>query len=807
MHFHTFLLLLGLWTISLSAQEKKAVAALRISSPVEIDGVLNEPFYALAQPAKDFVQLQPYNGKPSYQSSEVRILFDHNAIYVGAMLYDSAPDSIYNFFSGRDNIGMSDYFGIYFDPYNQGQVAYGFFITPVGVQTDLKASKGEYDQEDSNWDAVWQSKTRITKDGWVVELRIPYSALRFSENSDGVWGLNMFRNIRRYNSNNSWNFIDRKIDGFIHQEGSLLGIQNIKPPVRLSISPYAAAYVEYDESRSSADFIYKGGVDLKYGLSESFTLDMMLVPDFGQVQSDDRKLNITPYELFYEERRQFFTEGTELFAKGGIFYSRRIGGRPVFSEHASEVLRENEEVKFSPSETQLLNATKISGRTTNGWGLGMLNAVSLEAKAVLQDTITGANRDVTVQPLTNYNVCVVDKTLPNNSYISFINSNVLMAKDTALFGHAMRANVTATDFQIRNKKKNFAVKGKGALSLRPDHEKEGFYAELGAEKTSGQWYYGLSQSAYSDRYNPNDLGYLRRNDELISNAYAGFRVIEPFSIFREMNTFVSYKHSRRFHHALFSANEIEWYGYTQFKNNYGIEASIAYNGDTYNYYEPRTRDRYFFDPHNLMAVVYLFSDNRKPLRIGGGMGGYTVPDTRQHAMWGNLYTRLRMGRRFMLEYELQIEDEYDDRGYADADDEGNIYFAIRNAKTKQQLLNVSYTLNNKADIQLRLRHYWSGIDNKSFYRLQSDGTLIPDFDYTQANENYNSFNVDMVFRWIFAPGSELSIAWKNSILDLRDEVTPGYFNNFSQTWQSDQINTFSVRLLYYFDFNRLRKKT
>ena len=188
----------------LSAQEKKSVVALNIETSIVIDGVLDEPVYSVSEPAKDFVQLQPYNGKPSMQKSEVHIFYDQTAIYIGAVLYDSAPDSIFNILSERDLIGMSDYFGVYFDPYNQGQVAYGFFVTPAGVQTDLKAVKSDYDNEDTNWNAVWQSKTRMTDEGWIAEMRIPYSALRFPENGGNTWGINMFRKIRRYNSNNSF---------------------------------------------------------------------------------------------------------------------------------------------------------------------------------------------------------------------------------------------------------------------------------------------------------------------------------------------------------------------------------------------------------------------------------------------------------------------------------------------------------------------------------------------------------------------------------------------------------------------------
>ena len=172
----------------ISAQEKKSVEAINVNTPLVIDGKIDETAYSMADPAKDFVQILPYNGRQSMQKSVVYILYDQTAIYVGAMLFDSAPDSIFNFLSERDNIGMSDYFGIYFDPYNQGQVAYGFFVTPAGVQTDLKAVKSDRDYEDVNWNAVWQSRTRVTDKGWIAEMRIPYSALRFPENGGGYMG-------------------------------------------------------------------------------------------------------------------------------------------------------------------------------------------------------------------------------------------------------------------------------------------------------------------------------------------------------------------------------------------------------------------------------------------------------------------------------------------------------------------------------------------------------------------------------------------------------------------------------------------
>ncbi|MCG8582594.1 MAG: carbohydrate binding family 9 domain-containing protein, partial [Bacteroidales bacterium] len=500
------ILLIACLSTSILAQ-KKNVKATYISTPLKIDGQLSEDYYQKGEPATDFVQLQPYNGRPAMQRSEVWFFYDQTAIYVGAMLHDTAPDSINNYLTERDNIGNSDYFGVYIDPYNEGQLSYGFYITPAGVQSDMKAIKSDRDREDGNWDAVWESNTQITDDGWIVEMRIPYSALRFPDQPVHLWGVNIFRNIRRHNSNNTWNLIDRNISGWIHQQGELSGIENIKPPTRLSFTPYLAMYVEQNEEIDKTDFTYKGGLDMKYGINESYTLDMMLIPDFGQIQSDDRQLNLGPYEIYYAERRQFFTEGMELFDRGDVFYSRRIGSRPKFAGSVNDELEENEVISDRPSETQLVNATKISGRSKNGFAVGFLNAMSLNSHATIKDTMNNSSREVLIQPFTNYNVSVIDQSLKNNSYVSLINTNMTM------YDHSFGANVTATEFQIRDRSLTYAISGKGGISHRGAEDKEtGWFGELELAKNSGKWQFGISQEAYHKDYNPNDMGFLRRNN-------------------------------------------------------------------------------------------------------------------------------------------------------------------------------------------------------------------------------------------------------------------------------------------------------
>lgn len=784
---------------SLLAQEKKSVEVLPISTPLTIDGILDEPVYSQVKPAKDFVQLQPYNGKPSLQPSEVYFFYDQTAIYVGAMLYDSAPDSIFNYLTQRDNIGMSDYFGVYIDPYNQGQLAYGFFITPAGVQVDIKAVKSDGDNEDSNWNAVWESKTRITDKGWVVEMRIPFSALRFSEKTGKTWGMNMFRNIRRYNSNNSWNMVDRNVSGFIHQQGQLTGIKDIKPPVRLSFSPYLATYLE-SKSGSTFDFLYKGGLDLKYGINESFTLDMMLIPDFGQIQSDDKKLNLSPYELYYSEKRQFFTEGTELFQRGNIFYSRRIGAGPKFSVYNS--VGNNEIIDYNPNETQLVNATKVSGRTNDGWGLGILNAMSLPSYAILKDTLSGNKRNVLVQPFTNYNVTVIDKSLKNNSYISLINSNVSM------FGNPFRANVTATEFQLRDKSKTYALIGKGGISSRGDSIYEtGYYTYLGLQKNKGKLQYGISQNLYSDKYNPNDMGYLQRNNQLLTESYIYYQVLEPFWIIREFNGYIFWDYLRTYNPNTIYGNQTGYNANVIFKNNYNINVNGGYSTDLYDYYETRVMGRFYTNPQNYWYNFNLNTDNRKNLNFYFHYGHTKHPSTDQVANYGDLQGSLRLGQRFQIDYALSFNNTINGVGFVDKNSANDsIIFAKRNVNILENILSTSYVLNNKTSISLRVRHNWAGDRNKIYYLLQHDGSLQ---DYPTYNknmdQNYNAFTVDMIFRWNFAPGSELVIAWKNAAYAIQDVVVDNYWTNLRDTWLN-QSNSLSMKVLYYIDYNNLKKK-
>jgi hypothetical protein len=431
----------------------KSVSAVRTSQVPKIDAILNDSCWLNAEVAKNFIQRDLHPGLPSEQKTEVRFLYDDNAIYVAAQLYDTSPDSILRELSTRDNEANAELFGIFLDTYNDDINAYGFFVTSAGTQIDARYSS---DGQDFAWNAVWMSAVKINKEGWAVELRIPYSAVRFSKKETQTWGLNIIRKIRRLRENSFWNPIDPKIGALIRQSGDLTGLQNIKPPVRLSFTPYVAGIFNHfpynDPSLNNLSYNFSGGMDVKYGLSDAFTLDMTLVPDFSQVQSDNQVLNLSPFEVQFQERRPFFTEGTELFNKGELFYSRRVGGTPLNYYGVSSQLKDGEKIIKNPSQTQLLNATKLSGRTQDKLGIGVFNAISNTCYATVQDTL-GDMRHILTSPLTNYNIVVLDQALKNNSSVSLINTNV--TRDGAYYD----ANVTGTVFRFNNKNNSYTAGG------------------------------------------------------------------------------------------------------------------------------------------------------------------------------------------------------------------------------------------------------------------------------------------------------------------------------------------------------------
>ncbi|NOY48278.1 MAG: carbohydrate binding family 9 domain-containing protein, partial [Chlorobi bacterium] len=418
MRISQIILLITLFVSStIFSQEKKTLTIQKTTIAPKIDGVLDDEAWINADEAKDFTQFRPTMGIPekAHQKTIVKMTYDDNAIYIAAYLHDK-PEDIQRQFTNRDNFGQSDFFAVIINSNNDAQNDIEFIVLSSGTQADAVSSPEN--GRDFGWNAVWDSALKIVDDGWIVEMKIPYSALRFSNQEDATWGLQFQREFRTDRSRYSWNPIDRTKGNVGIYHGELKGLKNIKPPVRLSLYPFASTVISSFDGETTDE--YKLGLDIKYGLSENFTLDATLIPDFSQAGFDNLTLNLGPFEQTFSEQRQFFKEGVDLFNKGNLFFSRRVGSAPT----GSVTLEDNEIVTDFPREVKTLNAMKVSGRTKKGLGIGFFNAITAKTEANIKNTITEQTRKEVVEPIANYNIIVIDQQFNQNSSVSIVNTNV-----------------------------------------------------------------------------------------------------------------------------------------------------------------------------------------------------------------------------------------------------------------------------------------------------------------------------------------------------------------------------------------------
>jgi hypothetical protein len=799
--------------------EAKQIVAVKVVTAPKIDGKLDEPEWGFAASATDFVQNSPNPGKAASQTSDVRVLYDDAAIYIGATLHDLQPDSIFKQLSDRDEIGVTDWFGIIIDTYRDGNNGSGFFVTASGVQFDTRYSPSggngcnEVFCGDQNWDAVWDSKVSIGSEGWVVELKIPYAALRFPKTDEQQWNVNFARMVRRHREVSYWNEVKPEGNIFLQQSGRLSGIKDIKSPLRLSLTPYVAAYLEdfYDKTATDPHVFGRslhGGMDVKYGINDAFTLDMTLIPDFGEARSDNKILNLSPFEVRFDENRPFFTEGVELFNKGGVFYSRRIGGRLLHRFDVYSQLKDGEEVIENPATADLINATKISGRTSKGLGIGFLNAVANKAEAVIRNA-EGEERTIETNPLTNYNVMVFDQNLPNNSYATLLNTNVWRA------GSEYEANVTATTFEIRNKANSFSVEGRAALSQKyfTDKTDLGHTASVNLGSTKGNLRWRAGYNEESVRYDINDLGILFAPNERNGWFNFNFNRFEPFGKFNQGGTGFYIEYSSLYNPGKFTGFGVNWWGWLVSKNFWSYELWTYHepmNGR--DYFEPRVFDwKTFYRTRKSNNFGFSMStDYRKKLafdvrgnfRKFENRGGFRLNLT--------LSPRLRLNDKLSLMGEIGSYNFYQEEGFATQLSPDEVIFAHRDNITVENALIANYSFNNRMNLSVRVRHYWSTVKNEEFYRLQSDGSLGASDFSADLDRNYNSFNIDAIYRWRFAPGSDLFIIWKNAI-DGEDDVAHGlpgdYFSNVRERlFELPQSNSLSVKVIYFLDYQFFVKK-
>ena len=793
----TFATLLGL-------SQKKVLHTQQISEKITVDAKLDETSWTKAEVAKDFIMFNPDNGKPIIENkrTEVKIVYDNDAVYIGAMMYDDQPSKILKEFSKRDETGTSDFFGVFINGFNDGQQDFQFYVTAADNQADCQAT--DTTGEDYSWDAVWQSKAKITDFGWVVEMKIPYAALRFSAEKKQTWGLNFFREIRRDRQKYSWNFIDSKIGSFVQQTGILEGIENIKTPTRLFFLPYTSYYVNADAQTKTKGSI-KGGMDIKYGINDAFTLDAILIPDFGQTVVDQKILNLGPFEQQFNENRSFFTEGTDLFSKGNLLYSRRIGGRTFLNANTSD----DEEIIEKPANGSLINATKISGRTKNGLGIGFLNAVTENSYATIQDKITGKTRKELIDPLTNFNILVFDKRFQKNSSVSFINTNVTRN------GDYRDANVSALVWDLKTKENTFGLQGNIKYSyVNQNEDKQGINANLEANKISGKYRFGVGTEIYSKDYDNNDLGINFQTNYYALYGNATYRILNPTKLFNNFsirtNLYTEFQKETR----QLQTNEININTNITNKKNHAFGMGINLNPfKTYDYYNPQTENRFYIQPSEMSAWTYFSSNyNNKFALDVNPFFGLTSEKSRSNFGF-NISPRYRFSDRMSLIYSFNYNQLKNDKGYTDKIDTDadsttpkDIIYAKRDVKEYINELTGKYSLTSQMSLNLIVRHYWSFSENKNFYSLNQNGSLS---SYTSAvpnqDQDFSTWNFDLSYSWWIVPGSQLSMLYRNNAFNESDNINRNYNKNVSNLLNNQALgHVFSVSLKYFIDYNQVK---
>ena len=807
-----FLILISLLTstflFSQSHIPKKTLNIKRSNNKApKIDGLLNDAAWKGLEIAKDFVMIEPNNGEkenPDYRT-EVKVLYDDEAIYVAAMMYDPKPSIIAREFTSRDNYGQADHFTLVLNPNNDGLNATQFEVLITGTQVDAKVTNGD---EDRNWSAVWKSATKILDNGWSVEMKIPYAALRFSNEEIQTWGIQFGRKLINQNSQYSWNHIDNTIGRWTQYDGILKGIRNIDPPTRLSFYPYASTTVSHFKSKT--EYNQNLGLDLKYGITENFTLDLTLVPDFGQTAFDNITLNLGPFEQRFNEQRQFFTEGTELFNKGRMFYSRRIGNRPVGYYQADDNLAANEEVYSNPEKVNMLNALKVSGRTKGGLGIGFFNAITDETKATIKKTTIVGNRPIeeyyrkVTEPYANYNVLVLDQQFNQNSSVTFVNTNVLRE------GSFRDANVTGLLYHLTNKSNTYFVDGYlKASNIKENGATETGYAfDSSIAKISGNWQGEIGYNMEDDVYNYNDLGFQRRNNKQTIYTMGSYRILQPVGKFNNFMVNFRLFNSFLYNPGVYTGNfyRVGFFASTNKRFSFGLNVKGKL-GKQKDFFEPRrnvSEGIYLERNSEIDFDGFISTDFRKKFAIDVKANARKVFDTDQTRFGFELGPRYRFSNKMNLVYRFNFSNNNNAIGFVD-DNAVDIIFGKRRSDSYENSLSTKYSFSTKSSLSLSFRHYWQTVKYDSqYYSLNSKGTL-DNHNYTGNHDvNYNSWNLDLNYLWEFAPGSQLTAFYRNSIFNANDQSALNFVNNIRDLFNQPTLHTFSIKFVYFIDYNNLK---
>lgn len=797
--FRTSLICIFFCVLTSAIQGQPVALFSRIGNSPDVNGRADDLIWNSCPPMTGFQTYKPYHGRPVSFPTSFKLAYTDRGIYILAAMSDPHPDSILRQLGMRDDELNADYVGIAFDTYgNQGD-AYYFQVTASGVQTDYRRS-------DETYDAVWRSAVQIHDSGWVAELFIPYAAIRFPAVKEQNWNLQAFRYIRRYREFSQWALEEKGSTNELAYWGKSNGLSGINAPLRLSLTPFAAWIRESQPGSGEQEEIRQqtlsGGLDLKLGLSEAFTLDLAMLPDFSQVRSDDQVKNLTAYETEYDENRPFFNEGVDLFKRGGLFYSRRIGREPALRRGVLSMIDSTETLKENPDRVKLLNAVKVSGRNSQGLAMGFFNAVTSEARAIAADS-SGNERYIVTEPLANYNIIVADQQFKGTSSVYLINTNVLRQAE------GRDANVTGIGMVLTDKNSVYQVSGSGALSQihffddEKKQSKQGYQYGLEFSKIKGKIHFNLSHERTSKEFNINDMGLIHRTWREENRALISHRVYEPTGPFLEMRNTIEWLQAVNLQDRSNELMNIYLGGYFALRNY----LSVWYGGnyaplDRHDFYEPRTAGRFYVKPGYINGNIGFSTDYRKQVALDGQF--YIAKDfTTYRETQVALTPIVRINDRLSFSMEGTYNRHQGVRGYVKRYEGNQILFGERSMHTVTNSLNARYMFKADLSVSVWIRHYWQEGHYGQFFLLRQDGHLQSTTYTGNHDYNFNAFNLDLAANWVFAPGSLLSVVWKSALLDENQDINLDYLQNLRLLADRPHASLWSVKFIYYLDYMTL----
>lgn len=852
---------------------KKKYETLYTKTGPEIDGLMNDSCWNKVEWSGDFIQSQPYENKAPSQQTAFKIVFDDNNLYLFIRAYDSEPEKISRLISRRDNFD-GDMVSIQIDSYYDQQTAFSFTAMASGAKGD-EAVTQDGNNWDESWNPVWYLKTSIDNKGWSAEMRIPFSQLRFGKKAEHIWGIQVMRHIFRLEERSTWQYIPKGSPGMVHLFGELHGIKNINPKKQIELLPYTVARMERFEKEEGNPFLdgkksaISAGLDGKVAITNDLTLDFSINPDFGQVEADPSEVNLTAFESYFSERRPFFVEGKNIYqfepsnsivihnmGADNLFYSRRIGRYP----HHSPELSDNEYADV-PESTTILGAMKLSGKTKNGLSVGILESVTANENALIDNS--GVRRKESVEPLTNYFVGRLQKDFDKGEtvlggIITAVNRDIT---NPALEYLPAAAYTGGIDFSRKWKERTWYVSGNAEFSYLKGKEEailnaqqssaryfqrpDANYVSVDSSRTSLAGYGGTiklgrnskkkvqfetSLTVRSPGLEFNDIGYMRYSDVIHHGTWVAYYLREPFSIF---NNF--YLNTNYWMYWDFSGKRLSAFANTnfnsQFKNRWRINGNFTRIGENISTNLLRGGPSFIVPGGEEMNLNAMTDQSKKfSFNAGNYQGFGDVESYRNQAYWIGVEIKPvnALSISFSPEY-IHLKNEMQYVGTMQMGNDARYIFAALEQKTASFTFRLNYTFTPELSLEYygqpfvsagkysvfkrttntmagnfagRYQNFISGeISNNSeenTYSIDENLDGISDYSFDNPDFNFRQFRSNLVVRWEYLPGSTLFLVWSQGRTNSSDMGSFSYGKDMRDLFGTQPHNVFLIKFSYWF---------